>query len=100
MNEFERMQKTAQRIKEDYPPGTRIEMVHMNDPYSPIQAGTRGTVRFVDDIGTIFPDWDDGRRLGVCLSEDSIRKLSTEEIEAEQISNDENKGITGPVQSI
>jgi len=34
-----------------YPPGTRIMLNNMNDPYAPVPAGTRGTVRYVDDAG-------------------------------------------------
>ena len=55
----------------------------MKDPYAPVPAGTRGTVKFVDDMGTIFPEWDNGRSLGVVPGEDSFRKLTQEEIEAE-----------------
>ena len=32
------------RIKNHYPPGTRIELIAMNDPYDPVLSGTRGTV--------------------------------------------------------
>ena len=32
------------RIKNHYPPGTRIELISMNDPYDPVPSGTRGTV--------------------------------------------------------
>ena len=52
----------------------------MNDPYAPVPAGTRGTVKFVDSMGTIFPDWDNGRTLGLVPGEDSFRKLTQEEI--------------------
>ena len=38
-------------------------------------------------MGTIFPDWDNGRSLGVVTSEDVFRKLSQEEIEAENQSS-------------
>ena len=34
-------------------------------------------------MGTIFPDWDNGRSLGVVPGEDVFRKLFQEEIEAE-----------------
>ena len=37
------------RIKNHYPPGTRIELISMNDPYDPVPSGTRGTVEHVDD---------------------------------------------------
>lgn len=87
LNEYERQRRISESTKKLYPPGTRIELISMNDPYSPVPSGTRGTVRAVDDMGTIFPDWDNGRSLGVVPSEDVFRKLSQEEIEAENQSS-------------
>ncbi len=40
-------------------------MVRSTDTYSPTPPGTVGTVKFIDDTGTIFVDWDDGSRLGM-----------------------------------
>ena len=67
-------------VKKQFPQGTRIELVSMNDPYSPVPSGMRGTVDCVDDIGTIFPTWDNGRSLGLVYGEDSFRKLTPEEL--------------------
>ena len=36
-----------------YPPGTRIVLNSMNDPYAPVESGIRGTVRYVDDLQRI-----------------------------------------------
>lgn len=58
-------------IKERYAEGTRVRLNYMNDPYA-VESGTCGTVRDVDDMGTVFVNWDNGRSLGVCLEEDSI----------------------------
>lgn len=58
-------------IKAQYPIGTRIVVYSMEDP-RPIPYGTQGTVRHVDDIGTIHVDWDNGRRLGIVPGEDSF----------------------------
>ena len=52
-------------IKEMYPQGTRIELVHMDDPYAPVPSGTKGTVEFVDDMGQIAMIWDNGRTLAL-----------------------------------
>ena len=43
------------------------------------------------DIGTIHPVWDNGRTLGVIVGEDSFRKLSQSEIEAEQQAAEEKR---------
>lgn len=40
-------------IRKNYPPGTRVMLNNMNDPYSPVESGTSGTVRYVDDAGTL-----------------------------------------------
>ncbi len=65
-----------ERLKEQYPKGTRVELVSMNDPYNKkLKPGDQGTVRLIDDIGTIFVDWDCGSGLGVAYGEDCIRKL-------------------------
>ena len=62
-------------IKERYPEGTRIVLDYMGDDPHPIEPGTRGTVRHVDDIGTVQCDFDNGRRLGLVPGEDSFHKL-------------------------
>ena len=69
----------AESTKKLYPPGTRIELISMKDPYAPVPAGTRGTVKFVDSMGTIFPEWDNNRTIGIVPGEDSFRKLTVTE---------------------
>ena len=82
MNEFLRLEREAKIYKEQYPPGTRIELISMNDSQA-IPPGTRGTVDYVDDLGTIHMKWDNGRTLGICPQEDSFRKLTEQEIAEE-----------------
>ena len=84
MNEWDRLRRAAAMNKERYPPGTRIELIHMGDDPNPIPDGTRGTVTAVDDIGTVFCDFDNGRSLGLAYGEDSFRRLTPEEIAEEQ----------------
>ena len=67
--------KMVNFIKEQYPPGTRIRLNSMEDPYAPIAPGTEGVVNFVDDIGTIHMKWDNGRSLGIVPGEDSFSVL-------------------------
>ena len=62
-------------IKERYPEGTRIVLDYMGEDPHPIEPGTRGTVRHVDDIGTVHVDFNNGRRLGLVPGEDSFHKL-------------------------
>jgi len=88
MNQFEAERRFAQRMKNNYPAGTRIELIQMGDDPNPIESGTRGTVQNVDDIGTIHCSFDNGRLLGLIPGEDSFRKLTQEEIDEETESNE------------
>ena len=90
MNEYERLRRSAERMKETYPPGTRIQLDHMEDPWAPVPPGTRGTVQFVDDIGQIGMKWDNGRTLSLVPGEDSFRKLTDVELAEEQNKNNNN----------
>ena len=95
MNEWERMRRQAQRIKESYPPGTRLMLLNMEDPWSPVPSGTRGTVDVVDDIGQIHMKWDNGRTIALVPGEDSFRKLTDTELQEEQAVNI-SETIDGP----
>ena len=74
----------VESIRKNYPPGTRVMLNNMNDPYSPIESGTRGTVRYVDDTGQLGVAWDNGRSLSLIPGEDSFHKLTQQEIIQEQ----------------
>ncbi len=65
----------VEEIRRQYPIGTRIELVCMNDPYTKLKPGDRGIVTLVDSTGTIFADWDCGSSLGVVYGEDLCRKI-------------------------
>ena len=66
--------ETVERIRKEYPVGTRVELVQMDDPQAP-PVGTKGTVRGVDDIGSIMVSWDNGSGLNVAYGEDICRKV-------------------------
>ena len=71
-------------IRKNYPHATRVMLNNMSDPYSPVESGTRGTVRYVDDAGSLAVAWDNGRSLSLIPGEDSFRKLTQQEIIQEQ----------------
>jgi len=56
--------------------GKRIKCVLMNDE-DPVESGTEGTIRCVDDMGTIHVKWDNGRTLGICRDEDQYEILDS-----------------------
>ena len=66
--------ETLQALRERYPKGTRVELVQMDDAQAP-PVGTKGTVRGVDDIGSIMVAWDNGCGLSVAYGEDICRKV-------------------------
>ena len=42
-----------EQLRRQYPEGTRIELIHMDDPYNKkLVPGSKGSVRFVDAAGT------------------------------------------------
>lgn len=67
------------QLKEQYPPGMRIMLDQMGDDPQPIESGTTGTVKVVDDMGTLHCDFDNGRFLGVCPEVDRFHKIEQEE---------------------
>ena len=67
--------KMVKFIQEQYPPGTRIRLNSMIDPYSPVPAGTEGIVDLVDDAGQIHMKWNNGRTLPLIPGEDSFTVL-------------------------
>lgn len=69
--------ETLERLRMQYPSGTRDELTHMTDPWNTrLTEGCRGTVVAVDDIGTIHVAWDCGSSLGVVYGEDSCKVVT------------------------
>ena len=60
--------------RRQYPAGTRVELVRMDDIQAP-PIGTCGTVTGVDDAGSIMVSWDNGGSLSVAYGEDACRKI-------------------------
>lgn len=66
-------------LRTQYPKGCRVRLNHMDDPYRlDLKEGSLGTVRYVDDIGTIHVAWDCGSSLGVVFDEDSCTRIDEE----------------------
>ena len=64
------------QLREQCPVGTRVELIYMNDPYNrKLGPGCQGTVRWVDDMGTILVSWDCGSSLGLIPGEDEFKKI-------------------------
>ena len=70
--------ETIKRLRQEYPPGTRIVLKSMNDPHAP-PSGTKGTVVYVDDMGQIGMKWDNGSSLSLMPSLDRFSKTAPPE---------------------
>lgn len=63
----------VERVRKQFPVGCRVELIRMEDVQAP-PVGTKGTVRYVDDIASIGVAWDNGSSLSVAYGEDLCRK--------------------------
>ena len=66
--------KTVEKVKAEYPVGARVILEQMDDPQAP-PVGTLGTVRGVDDTGSILVSWDNGSGLNVVYGVDRVKKM-------------------------
>lgn len=64
-----------EKLRDQYPAGTRIELIEMDDVQAP-PVGTKGTVMAVDDLGSILVNWDNGSGLSIAFGVDRCRKIS------------------------
>ena len=65
--------KCLAQLRKQFPAGSRVELVKMDDPQAP-PVGTKGTVYGVDDIGSIMVAWDNGCGLSVTYGEDICKR--------------------------
>ena len=66
--------EALQRLREQYPAGTRVELLQMDDVQAP-PIGTKGTVTGVDDTGSLMVNWDNGSGLNVIYGIGRVRKM-------------------------
>ncbi len=66
--------ETVECLRREYPAGTRVELVQMDDTQAP-PIGTKGTVLGVDDVGSLLMKWDNGSGLNVVYGQDIVKRL-------------------------
>ena len=66
--------ETVERVRRQYPSGTRVELVRMDDIQAP-HVGSLGTVLGVDDTWSLVMIWVNGSGLYVVYGEDLVRKI-------------------------
>ena len=64
----------VERVRREYPAGTRVELVRMDDVQAP-PIGTEGVVTGVDDTASLMVRWSNGSHLNVIYGEDEVRKI-------------------------
>ena len=67
-------EEVIEKIRKEFPKGTKVELVSMDDFQAP-PVGTHGIVRCVDDTGTVMVRWENGSGLGFIYGVDEVKKL-------------------------
>ena len=67
---------TVERVRREYPVGTRVVLEKMDDPHAP-PIGTIGTVIGVDDSASLLVEWSNGSGLNAIYGEDRVRKITS-----------------------
>ena len=74
MTAYDKLLHIAAQLRTQYPVGTPVRLIYMNDPQAP-PIGTTGIVDYIDDMATVFVKWKTGSHLGVVYDVDKIEKV-------------------------
>ena len=80
---LKRTEDNVKEIREKYPAGTVLELDYMDDVQAPPKE-SRMTVTYVDDMGTIHGNWDNGFTIGMVPSCDRFHVVDTEALEPDR----------------
>ena len=67
-------EKSLERLRNIYPAGIRVRLLKMDDDQAP-PYNTLGTVKNIDDMGTIHVSWDTGSSLGLIYGVDRFETV-------------------------
>ena len=84
---------TVERVRKEYPEGTRVILEQMDDPQGP-PVGTMGTVLGVDDTASLLMKWDNGSGLNVVYGEDRVTKMIMTDKVFQQLMDIRESGLT------
>ena len=73
------MRKEIERLRKKYPEGTNVRLFSMTGEPQ-MQEGLMGTVRFVDDIGSIHVNWENGSTLALIPDEDDFEIVREQQV--------------------
>ena len=66
-------QQEMEQLRQQYPKGTRLKLISMEDPQG-VPEGTVGEVELIDDIGQIHMKWENGSGLALIPGVDGFRR--------------------------
>ena len=69
----------VERMREQYPPGTRVEVISLCNEEEHLKLGMKGTVVGVDDQPALLVNWDNGGSLSLLIGQDQFRVVSEQE---------------------
>lgn len=53
----------------------RVRLISTDDPYTHLKPGDEGTIAFIDDVGTVHVEWDNGSSLGLVPGVDEWKTI-------------------------
>lgn len=68
------MKERVAQLRNQYPKGTKIELLEMDDVQAP-PVGTVGIVQGIDDLGSLLVRWENGSSLSVIDGVDRVKKI-------------------------
>ena len=69
----------VERMRNQCPPGTRVEVISLCNEEEHLKPGMKGTVVAVDDQPALLVDWDNGSSLSLLIGKDHFTVLQQEE---------------------
>ena len=69
----------VERMRERYPPGTRVEVTSLCNGEERLKPGMKGTVVGVDDQPALLVNWDNGSSLSLLIGKDHFRAVPQQE---------------------
>ena len=71
--------KLVESMREQYPPGTRVEVISLCNEEEHLRPGIKGTVVGVDDQPALLVHWDNGSSLSLLIGQDQFRVIPEQE---------------------